>query len=174
MHVLVCLPASILWMECLKAGLIRRGLVVSGEYITHLTLTAQKEIAKLQDSRLACLTLGDSGAAVILESTDNSKIGFHEIDMYTLGKFSKYCIAKPTHRKHGGAIMLTDSIKLHTVAITESVKHLVHIVRKLRIPEKAFHHVIMHQTARSAINKTANLINSFFAEQICQQINHGQ
>jgi 3-oxoacyl-[acyl-carrier-protein] synthase III len=44
----------------LKAGLIRRGLAVSGEYITHLSLTAQKELVGFMDSRLACLTVGDS------------------------------------------------------------------------------------------------------------------
>jgi 3-oxoacyl-[acyl-carrier-protein] synthase III len=51
----------------IKAGTIRRGLVVSGEYISHLAQTAQKEIAQFLDPRLACLTVGDAGAAVILE-----------------------------------------------------------------------------------------------------------
>ena len=51
----------------LKTGTIRRGMVVSGEYITHLTQTAQKEIESFMDTRLACLTLGDAGAALILE-----------------------------------------------------------------------------------------------------------
>ena len=151
----------------IKAGLVQNGMVVSGEYITHLTLTALKEIRQLKDSRLACLTLGDSGAAMVLEGTQNNRIGFHEIDMYTLGRFSSYCIARPTHEQHGGAIMFTDSLKLHTVAIKESVKNLVHVMKELRWPEKAFHHIIMHQTARTAIGKTAKLINSLFKAQIC-------
>ena len=45
----------------LKTGLVHRAMVVSGEYITHLTETAQKEIEGPMDSRLACLTLGDAG-----------------------------------------------------------------------------------------------------------------
>src|SRR5262249_51814538 len=57
----------------LKLGLIRRGMVVSGEYITHLTQTAQKEIHGLLDARLACLTLGDAGAAVLLERSATAK-----------------------------------------------------------------------------------------------------
>src|SRR5581483_7691225 len=47
----------------MKAGLARRALVVSGEYITHLVRTAQLEIENFMDSRLACLTVGDAGAA---------------------------------------------------------------------------------------------------------------
>src|SRR5688572_14389920 len=49
----------------IKTGAIRRALIVSGEYITHLAYTAQKEIESFMDTRLACLTLGDAGAALI-------------------------------------------------------------------------------------------------------------
>jgi 3-oxoacyl-[acyl-carrier-protein] synthase III len=51
----------------IKTGAIKRGMVVSGEYITHLTGSAQQTIENFMDSRLACLTLGDAGAALILE-----------------------------------------------------------------------------------------------------------
>ena len=51
----------------LRTGLVQRAMVVSGEYITHITATAQQEIEGPMDSRLACLTVGDAGAAVILE-----------------------------------------------------------------------------------------------------------
>jgi 3-oxoacyl-[acyl-carrier-protein] synthase III len=46
----------------LASGRANCALVVSGEYITHLTKTAQQEIAGFKDERLACLTLGDAGA----------------------------------------------------------------------------------------------------------------
>jgi len=38
----------------IEAGSIRRGMVVSGEYITHLTKTAQREIESFMDDRIAC------------------------------------------------------------------------------------------------------------------------
>jgi 3-oxoacyl-[acyl-carrier-protein] synthase III len=151
----------------IKAGLIQRALVVSGEYITHLTLTAQKEIAGRNDDRFACLTLGDSGAAVLLERSENPNVGFHAVDMYTLGAFSDYCIARPTHEKHGGAIMFTESVKLHTVAIAESVKHFGHLLMGMKWPREAFNYVIMHQTARTAIQQTATMINKVFKDKIC-------
>ena len=153
----------------IRAGFIKRALVVSGEYITHLTVTAQKEILNRDDERIACLTLGDSGAAVMLERTDNPKVGFHAIDMYTLGKFSEYCIAKPTKEEHGGAIMLTESMKLHAVAIRESVRHFGSVLLQLKWPRDAINYVIMHQTARTAISQTANMINRLMGEEICDK-----
>ncbi len=59
----------------LREGVIRRAMVVSGEYITHLTRTAQREIESFMDPRLACLTLGDSGMAMILEQAPSQRRG---------------------------------------------------------------------------------------------------
>src|SRR5262249_13002155 len=59
----------------LKTGLIDVAMVVSGEYITHLTRTAQLEITDYTDHRLACLTLGDSGVALILERAPVAGVG---------------------------------------------------------------------------------------------------
>ncbi|HWS83041.1 MAG TPA: amino acid adenylation domain-containing protein, partial [Ktedonobacteraceae bacterium] len=73
----------------LKTGMIRRAMVLSGEYISHLILTAQKEIEDFMDSRLACLTVGDAGAALILERSPDTQIGFHEFEMYTVGRYSE-------------------------------------------------------------------------------------
>ena len=113
----------------LKTGAAKRAMVVSGEYITHLTRTAQKEITDFMDPRIACLTLGDSGAAIVLERSRAEGVGFQELDLYTLGKFSDLCVAKATDRPHGGAIMLTDSIQGAAVTIQQAVGH------SLRNPE---------------------------------------
>ena len=58
-------------------------MVVSGEYITRITQTAQKEIESFMDKRLACLTLGDAGAALILEQAPDKKTGFQKFDLQT-------------------------------------------------------------------------------------------
>ena len=155
-------------VDCfLKTGLIRRGMVVSGEYITHLTDTALKEITKFSDSRLACLTLGDSGAAILLEKSRNPKVGFHNIDMCTLGQFSSLCIAKPTKEKHGGAIMYTDSKGLHKAAIKGYLSNLMGFLKNLPVARKAIDHIIMHQTTQQKPSKLVKLVNSFIGEKIC-------
>ncbi len=155
----------------LKAGVVRNALVVSGEYITHLTKTAQQEILDERDERMACLTLGDSGAAVILEQTENKDVGFHDIDMYTLGLYSDCCIAKPTDSKAGGAIMLTDSLRIHAVAISESVKHVIDILKKNKWSREKLQHFIMHQTARGAISELARQFNDFYRDQVLDRKN---
>jgi len=150
----------------LKAGMARNALIVSEEYITHLTKTAQKEIVDTRDPRMACLTLGDAGAAVVLEQGPNGRVGFHDIEMYTLSRYSDLCIAKTTDREHGGAIMLTDSQKLHEIAIRESVDHVVGMLRKVGWAPGEFH-FLMHQTARSAIAETIRQINEVCGSRIC-------
>lgn len=149
----------------LKSGQIRRAMVVSGEYITHLTKTAQKEIKGQLDSRIPCLTVGDSGVALILEPSEDA--GFHDIDMFTLGKYSGLCVAKPTTQQHGGAIMLTDSKKLHKVAIRNSVIQVIQHLARVSWVRNAFNYLIMHQTARVAINETAGQINKRLGVDLC-------
>lgn len=141
----------------LKAGNAKRVLVVSGEYITHLTKTAQKEIHELYDLRLACLTLGDSGVALILERSDRTDIGFQQLEMLTLGNYSPYCIAKATEYPHGGAIMLTQSAELSGVAVKEGAKHVCKMV--WAVGEDAIDTMITHQTSKIAIQSGIAEVN---------------
>ena len=143
----------------LKAGFIRRALVVSGEYITHLTQTAQKEISQYVDPRIPCLTLGDSGVALMLESAKENNQGFRSIEMFTLSRYSDLCIAKPSSKTHGGAIMLTEAAKLHKIAIQNSVIHIVQTLSQIKWLRHMLSHFIMHQTARAAINETVKQLN---------------
>jgi amino acid adenylation domain-containing protein len=155
----------------IKAGWIRRGMVVSGEYITHLTRTAQKEIESYLDSRLACLTVGDAGAAVILEEGPDNKVGFHEIEFYTLGRYYDLCIARATDKEHGGAIMYTDSVRIASLNIQQAVAHAAYVLERSGWSPEAFQHVIMHQTSKMTLNDAAREINSFFRREICHEDN---
>jgi amino acid adenylation domain-containing protein len=155
----------------LKAGLIRRGMVVSGEYITHLTQTAQKEIESYMDSRLACLTVGDAGAAMILEQSPNKNVGFHEIDLYTLGRYYNYCIAKASDKEHGGAIMYTDAVRVASLNIQQAISHAVYTLERAEWSPEAFQHIIMHQTSKMSLNDAAREINRVFGREVCTQDN---
>lgn len=135
----------------IRAGTVRRGMVVSGEYITHMTRTAQLEIESLRDPRLACLTLGDSGAALILEEAADDRVGFHEIDIYTVGRYSDLCIGKASAREHGGAIMYTQPVKLAPVAVEHATSHSVATVRKHGWSPELVQHLIPHQTSRKTL-----------------------
>jgi len=146
-------------------------MVVSGEYITHLVLTAQKELESYLDSRLACLTLGDAGAAMILEQAPDNKIGFHELELYTLGRYYDLCIARATDKEHGGAIMFTDSVKVSSVNIQQAVSHAAYVLGRSAWSPEAFQHIIVHQTSQMTINDAAREINSFMGREICTKEN---
>ena len=150
----------------LQSGVFKNVLVVSGEYITHLTKTAQKEILDNHDDRMACLTLGDSGAALMMELGKDDKHGFHDIDLVTLGRYSDCCIAKPTSSDAGGAIMNTDSIRIHAIAVKESVKHTFQTLKDKKWSFGDIKHYIMHQTAKLAISEGMKQFNHLYKREV--------
>lgn len=135
----------------IQAGVVKHAMVVSGEYISHLTRTAQKEIVGYLDSQLASLTLGDAGIAVSMAATTRPEVGFNEIEMYTLGAYSRLCIAKPTDKPHGGAVMHTDAVKVTASVVPHAAAHAEHILRRAGRHVDDIHHIIPHQTSRMTI-----------------------
>lgn len=148
----------------IKAGAIRCGIVVSGECITHLTQTAQREIESFMDQRLACLTLGDAGAAIILEKGYDNHTGFQKIELQTLGRYSPYCIGKEA--KTGGWIMYTDSVNLTDVAIRYGGEYALNVLQQAGWPPDTFQHLIMHQTSRMTLNSAIREINHLLKSKI--------
>ncbi|HTI15424.1 MAG TPA: amino acid adenylation domain-containing protein [Dictyobacter sp.] len=153
----------------IKAGIIRRGIAVSGEYISHMMDTAQKEIENYMDSRLACLTVGDAGAALILDKAPDKSVGFHEFDFYTVGRYSDACIGKATEQEHGGAIMFTDAVTVSSVNLKQAVSHAGLMIERSQWPKEAFQHVIVHQTSKTTINDVPREINKFFGKELVDQ-----
>jgi 3-oxoacyl-[acyl-carrier-protein] synthase III len=155
----------------LKAQMIRCGMVVSGECISHLAHTAQKEIEGFMDPRMACLTVGDAGMAMILETAPDNTVGFHEIEMFTMGRYSSYCIGKATNKEHGGAIMFTDSLKLTDSAVKQGARHALGMLRQAGWPPESFQHLIMHQTSTTSLTNAIREINSLFNKKVCHEGN---
>lgn len=153
----------------LKTGTIKRALIVSGEYITHLTETAQREIESFMDARLACLTLGDAGAAVLLEQAAENETGFGDLHLQTLGRYSPYCIAKAADT--GGMIMYTDSIGLTDAAVRSGAQHAINLLQRNGWPPESFTHLIMHQTSGMTMNSARKEINRLFNDTICHDGN---
>jgi len=156
----------------LATGRIRRGLVVSGEYISGISRTAQLEISEFLDPRLACLTVGDAGAAVILESTAETDVGFHEFEMYTLGKYAWMCIGRLTEQAHGGAIMMVPDPMEHTaVAVKHSVANAKHLFDTSGRDPEQVQHLIMHQTSERSLLDGAKAINKVFKKKVSTKEN---
>jgi 3-oxoacyl-[acyl-carrier-protein] synthase III len=155
----------------LASGAIRCGLVVSGEYISHLAATAQQEIDGMLDPRLACLTLGDAGAAVMLTSSADATAGFDAIALRTIGSCAEYCVAGPTEQPHGGGIMFTDALKLTDAATRFGSVHALETMRQSGWAAQDFTHLIMHQTSRTGLNGAVREINRLMRATVCRPDN---
>lgn len=157
----------------IASGAVRNALVVSGEYISHLTRTAQLEIEGYMDSQLASLTLGDAGVAVSMCGSDRSGEGFNELDLYTLGAYSRLCVAKPSDKPHGGAVMYTDAVKVTAAIVPHAAAHAVHTLRQSGRHVDDLQHIIPHQTSRMTIRGALDEIaNQFDTDCSAQMIDN--
>lgn len=155
----------------LNAGTAKRVLVVSGEYITHITKTAQKEIKGFRDERMPCLTLGDSGVAAIVENSDKPGIGFHELDLFTYSEYSHYCIAQPTDQAHGGAVMYTQFNDLVDKTVPVCIEHSLSVVTQKGWELEQFDHLIMHQISSQTIKLVKGTLNEISGKELFNEKN---
>lgn len=153
----------------IASGAIRRGLVFSGEYITHLGKTAQRDIENYLDSRIACLTLGDAGAAVILEKSTEEQTGFQHLSLQSFGHYSPYCLGQAA--KKGNWIMLTDSVNLTDVGMKAGAEHTLKVIEEAGWPHDEFDHLLMHQTSKLSMNGAVREINRLLEERVIRPDN---
>lgn len=136
--------------DFIRRGAIRRGMVVSGEHITGLGSNAARDIRSLFSLQLASLTLGDGGAAVIVDRAPEGGAGIVLAGFTTLAGHSRLCLGLPAwHRP--GAVMYTRARKIHEVAMTDGPPLIGDVLTKagLRIAEIDW--LIPHQTSVRAI-----------------------
>ena len=134
--------------KMIASGAIRRALIFSGEYISHIARTAAHEIVDLHDPRLACLTLGDAGAAVVIDATTSPDKGIMHFDIKTFPEYSDLCIAGPSQQKNGGIIMHTDSHKIARHGFQEAMAFFLKKVGDKSIKFDAHSIMIPHQISR--------------------------
>ena len=156
-----------------RSGVIKTAMVVSGEFITHLTATAQKEIENFMDLRMACLTVGDSGIAMILERSENKAIGFHEIDMFTLGSYWTHCIGKLSNEVHGGPIMFNDSIKsAQALDIQKIAESALRVAARNGHSPTDFDYIVFHNTSKTTQGNAIKEINKMFNKELVNEDNY--
>jgi 3-oxoacyl-[acyl-carrier-protein] synthase III len=136
----------------IRRGEIACGMVVSGEFISSLGQNAAKHVRNVMSSELASLTLGDAGAAVILERAPKGVPGIALAGFTTVSKHSRLCLAYPA-RHDPGARMFTKSRTIHRVAIAETPVLLQEALDAAGIAICDIDHVIPHQTSARAIRR---------------------
>jgi 3-oxoacyl-[acyl-carrier-protein] synthase-3 len=136
--------------DLIRRGAIRRGMVVSGEYISGLGTNAALAVRNVFSRQLASLTLGDAGAAVIVERAGGDQSGISIAAFTTIAEHSRLCTGRPA-RHRPGARMVTDARGIHRVAMADTPPLLEQLLaaRGLTLPEIDW--LIPHQTSARAI-----------------------
>ena len=138
--------------DLIRQGRIRLGMVVSGEYISQLGRNAAREIRTIENDQLASLTLGDAGAAAILERAPEGAPGIEVAGFTTLAEHSRLCLAFPATIGRG-ASMYSDARALQEVGIENTVPLLREALDQAGLEFDEIDYFIPHQTSARAIEK---------------------
>jgi 3-oxoacyl-[acyl-carrier-protein] synthase-3 len=134
----------------IRHGIIRRGMIVSGEYASSIANNASQEAQSIFSKQMASLTVGDSGAALIMERAKDSAPGITACEFATYSKHSDLCIGKACENAPG-ASMFTNSRKLHHAAIESSFSTTLAALSKSGVSIQDIDWLIPHQTSTRAI-----------------------
>ena len=138
--------------DWIRSGFVERGLVVSGEYISQLGTNAARHIRHILSRELASLTLGDAGAALLLERAPEGAPGIDVAGFTTVADHSRLCLAYPA-KHEPGARMFTKARAIHRVAIEDTPLLLQEALDAAGIRLEDVDCVIPHQTSARAIRK---------------------
>lgn len=136
--------------DMIRRGAIRRGMVVSGERISGLGDNAARTIRSILSAQLASLTLGDAGAAVIVDRAADGGKGIQLAGFTTLAEHSRLCVGLPALH-HPGAVMFTRARKIHDVAMHDGPSLVQQILEQCGLDLGEIDWLIPHQTSVRAI-----------------------
>ncbi len=143
--------------DFIRRGAIRRGIVVSGEHITGLGANAARSIRHILSPQLASLTLGDAGAAVIVDRVDASADANEEkgggillAGFTTLADHSRLCLGLPASNLPG-AKMYTRARAIHDVAMADGPPLIQQVLERAELALDDIDWLIPHQTSVRAL-----------------------
>lgn len=136
----------------IRRGVVRSGMVVSGEYISQLGRNAACHVRNIMSRELASLTLGDAGAALLLDRAPEGRPGIAVTGFTTIAEHSRLCLAYPAAHEPG-ARMFTRSQALQKAAIRDIPPLLREVLDAAGLAIGDIDHVIPHQTSARAIRK---------------------
>jgi 3-oxoacyl-[acyl-carrier-protein] synthase III len=136
----------------IRLGVVERGMVVSGEYISQLGRNAARHVHSIVSRELASLTLGDAGVAAIVERAPEGSPAISVVGFTTVAEHSRLCLAYPA-RREAGARMFTNSSAIQRAAIADLPVLLREALAAAGLDITDVDHVIPHQTSARAIRK---------------------
>lgn len=150
--------------DFIRRGAIRSGMVVSGEFISGLGTNAAHDIRSIYSKQLASLTLGDAGAAVIVERAPEGAAGGIGLAAFTtISEHSRLCLGLPAPHSPGGR-MFTKARTIHRVAMQDAPPLLEELLAGGGLRLGDIDWVIPHQTSTRAIRAGERELAERFGE----------
>ncbi|MGV8039697.1 MAG: 3-oxoacyl-ACP synthase III family protein [Thermoanaerobaculaceae bacterium] len=143
----------------IQAGVVTTGMVVSGEHNLPVAWTATREVRHSLDRQLAALTLGDAGAALVLDRSEDERVGFHVLDLVTGARHDHYCTSRPSARGPGG-MLLTKARGLQIKGNQHFPAYLKHALDCTGWTLDDVDHLIPHQVSVRAIRKGTRAVEA--------------
>ena len=138
--------------DLVRQGRIRRGMVVSGEYISELGRNAAQEVRDVLSDQLPSLTLGDAGAAAIIERAPEGAAGIEVAGFTTVARHSRLCVAFPASIGPG-TTMHTKGREIHQAATDEAAPLMREVLDHAGLQLGEIDYLVPHQTSVRAIRK---------------------
>jgi 3-oxoacyl-[acyl-carrier-protein] synthase III len=137
----------------IRHGVARSGIVVSGEQITPIAETAVQEISEPYDPQFASLSVGDAGAAVVIDRATDDRDFIDDVDLMTSAGYAEFCLAMPSDRRQGIA-MYTDNRAMHNESrYLQGIHWYLDYLhsRGTSLAEEDFDFIIHHQFSSKAL-----------------------
>jgi 3-oxoacyl-[acyl-carrier-protein] synthase-3 len=158
----------------IRAGIVRNGLVVSGECITPVADTAVKEVCEPLDPQFASLTVGDAGVAIVLDRAVDDADKIHYIDMVTYAEYAKLCIGMPSDKNDSSALYTVNQQMHHEDRLTLVARsHKAFMERRgLDFESEKFDYIIHHQVGSRFIKAMQKLGSRVFGCEMPESIQY--
>ncbi|MBT3222537.1 MAG: 3-oxoacyl-ACP synthase [Proteobacteria bacterium] len=150
----------------IKAGAVKTGMVVCGALLSPVCDTAVKDIESPLDEQLASLTLGDAGAAVIMDGSPNEVEGIDYVDLMTCALHSDLCLGFPS-TKTPGISLFTQHNRLHhrqNMLLWPHLQQQIQQRRGVSFEDEHFDYVILHQIGTRFAEKAVSTVKDYFPD----------
>lgn len=148
----------------IKAGLVRNGIVVSGEAITPIARTATVEISQPWDPQFGSLTVGDSAAAVLVDESTSEADRIHYIELITSAEYSHLCIGMPSEQRPQPALY-TNNAEMHKKERTRMWPKFFKAFldeQGKSFEDENFDYIVQHQVGAKAISNFCRVGEELF------------
>jgi 3-oxoacyl-[acyl-carrier-protein] synthase-3 len=157
----------------IKAGVVRNGLVVSGEQITPIAETAVREISEPYDPQFAALTVGDAAVAVLLDGRGDDADEIHYVEIMTSAEGAEHCIGMPSDQAPGVALYTDNRAMQNEGRYLQAINRMSTFLEETgrTWESEKFDYWIHHQFSAPAIEYISHLTERHFGTPMPQALN---